>query len=188
MSTTKEEIAERAMHYKHSTFSGEMHVGANDVRPLMMRFLNEILAGFRKSFSREATFKWFVVIVAGLLVRTDHLGVTSVIRGLCLSVDYVTMIGFFRSSAWTLDALTERWCALVREHAPLVKMGDAFIIVGDGVKQFKEGRKMPGVKRLHQESEDSSKGEYIWGHLFGGLGILAEAAKKSFCIPLVAQI
>jgi len=154
----------------------------------MMQFLNEILVGFRKGFSREATFKWFVVIVAGLLVRTDHLGVTSVIRGLCLSVDYVTMIGFFRSSAWTLDALTERWCALVREHAPLARMGDSFIIVGDGVKQSKEGRKMPGVKRLHQESEDSSKGEYIWGHLFGGVGILAETAKKSFCIPLAAQI
>lgn len=118
------------------------------------------------------------------MVRTDHLGVTSIIRGLFLSVDYMGLIGFFRSSAWTLEALTAKWCKLVKENAPLVKHGDAVVIIGDGVKQSKEGRRMPGVKRHHQESENSSKAGYIWGHLFGGVGILAEKAGKCFCIPL----
>ena len=150
----------------------------------MMRFLDKLLAEFRGCFSREAAHHWFVVIVAGLLVRTDHLGVTSVIRGLFLSVDYVAMIGFFRSSAWTLETLTAKWCAIVKRYAPLVRQGDAVVMVGDGVKQAKEGRRMPGVKRQHQESEDSSKAEYMWGHLFGGVGVLAEKAQKCFCIPL----
>jgi tRNA splicing endonuclease len=35
------------------------------------------------------------------------------------------------------------------------------VYVGDGIKVGKEGRKMPGVKRLHQESEDVSKPEWI---------------------------
>ena len=74
----------------------------------MMKYLDELLTGFRGCFSRKAAFQWFVVIVAGLLVRTDHLGVTSVIRGLILSVDYVSLLGFFRSSAWTLEALTTK--------------------------------------------------------------------------------
>ena len=143
---------------------------------------------FRGCFSRKATFQWFVVIVAGLLVRTDHLGVTSVIRGLYLTADYMSLIGFFRSRAWTLEALTSKWCELVMRYAPLVKQGDAVILVGDGVKQSKEGRKMPGVKRQHQESEDSSKSEYMWGHLFGGVGILAGAAGKLFCLPLALRI
>ncbi len=43
---------------------------------------------------------------------------------------------------------------------------------------------MPGVKKLFQESEDSSKPEYIFGHMFGGLGILAGSLSKWFCIPL----
>ncbi len=47
---------------------------------------------------------------------------------------------------------------------------------GDVVKQAKEGRFMPGVKKLFQESEYSSKPEYIFGHMFGGLGILAIGA------------
>jgi len=143
---------------------------------------------FRGCFSRKATFQWFVVIVAGLLVRTDYLGVTSVIRGLLLATDYMGLIGFFRSSAWTLETLTAKWCGLVKRYAPLVKQGDAVILVGDGVKQAKEGRKMPGVKRQHQSSEDSSKPEYMCGHLFGGVGILAGVAEKLFCLPLALRI
>jgi len=154
----------------------------------MIKFLNDVLMDFRKCFSREAAFRWFVVIVAGLLVRTDHLGVTSIIRGLWLTPDYMGLIGFFRSSAWTLEKLTANWCELVLKHAPLVRQGDAVILVGDGVKQAKEGRRMPGVKRQHQESEDSSKPEYMWGHLFGGIGILAGTASKQFCLPLALRI
>ena len=154
----------------------------------MMKYLDELLTRFRGCFSRKAAFQWFVVIVAGLLVRTDHLGVTSVIRGLILSVDYVSMMGFFRSSAWTLEALTAKWCELVKQYAPLVRHGDTVVMVGDGVKQTKEGRRMPGVKRQHQESEDSSKAEYMWGHLFGGVGVLAESARKCFCIPLALRL
>ncbi|MCL2374891.1 MAG: hypothetical protein FWC65_06585 [Treponema sp.] len=150
----------------------------------MMDFVNDLLLGFRPCFSRNATFEWFVVIIAGLLVRTDSLGVTSVIRGLLLTTGYMGLIGFFRSSAWILDDLIEKWCELVRQNAPLVKYGDAVVMVGDGVKEPKEGRRMPGVKRLHQESDNSSKPEFIWGHLFGGVGILAEKAGKCFCIPL----
>jgi len=150
----------------------------------VMGFVNDLLLGFRPCFSRKSTFEWFVVVVAGLLVRTDSLGVSSVIRGLLLSADYMGLIGFFRSSAWTLDVLIEKWCELVRQNAPVVKYGDAVVMVGDGVKEPKEGRRMPGVKRLHQESDNSSKAEYIRGHLFGGVGVLAEKSGKCFCIPL----
>ena len=153
-----------------------------------MQYLNDVLMDFRACFSRKAAFEWFVVIIAGLLVRTDHLGVTSIIRGLLLVPDYMGLIGFFRSAAWTLEDLTAKWCALVMRYAPLIKQGDAVILVGDGVKQAKEGRRMPGVKRQHQESEDSSKPEYMWGHLFGGIGILAGRMDKLFCLPLALRI
>jgi hypothetical protein len=57
------------------------------------------------------------------------------------------------------------------------------VMVGDGVKQSKEGRFMPGVKRLHQESENSAKGEYIFGHMFGGLGLLMGSIRnKLYCV------
>lgn len=56
------------------------------------------------------------------------------------------------------------------------------------MKQSKEGRRMPGVKKLHQESENSSKGEYIFGHLFGAIGILAGTPQKWFCLPLFMNL
>ncbi|MCE5220600.1 MAG: hypothetical protein LLF98_04840 [Clostridium sp.] len=70
----------------------------------------------------------------------------------------------------------------------ICKEDSVTILVGDGVKASKEARKMPGVKKLHQESENSSKGEYIFGHMFGGIGVLAGNSSKMFCIPLFINL
>ena len=56
------------------------------------------------------------------------------------------------------------------------------------MKQSKEGRKMPGVKRLHQESENSAQAEYISGHMFGSIGVLVGYVEKLFCLPLSASL
>ncbi|WP_218638936.1 hypothetical protein MHI37_19920 [Paenibacillus sp. FSL H8-0548] len=62
------------------------------------------------------------------------------------------------------------------------------VLVGDGMKQAKEGRRMPGVKKLHQESENVFKGDYIFGHLFGAIGILVGDSRKWFCLPLFMNL
>ena len=49
-------------------------------------------------------------------------------------------------------------------------------------------RKMPGVKRLHQESENSGKPEFIRGHMFGSIGVLVGSIDKLFCLLLSATI
>ena len=43
---------------------------------------------------------------------------------------------------------------------------------------------MPGVKKLCQESGDSSKPQFIHGHMFGGIGAAIGNCLNSFCIPL----
>lgn len=62
------------------------------------------------------------------------------------------------------------------------------VLIGDEVKQSKEVRKMPGVKRLHQESENSSKAKYIFGHMFGAVGVLIGDISRMFCVPLSMKI
>lgn len=47
---------------------------------------------------------------------------------------------------------------------------------------------MPGVKKLHQESEDQSKAEYIFGHLFGAIGVLVGTVAHTLCLPLKINI
>ena len=83
---------------------------------IMMNFIEIVLCRFESCFSRKAAFRWFVTITVGLMLRSDKLGVTSVIRDLALSPDcYDSMIHFFRSSAWSLENIRERWFSIVKE-------------------------------------------------------------------------
>lgn len=155
----------------------------------MWNLIDRILSDFRNLFSRQASFEWFVIIVMGLMVRTDSLGITSVIRELSLDPEsYTTMNHFFRANSWRIEDLINCWTKIIKDIAPVCKVGEYSIIIGDGVKQGKESKKMPAVKRLHQESENVSKAEYIFGHMFGGIGILAGNTKKRFCIPVSIRV
>jgi hypothetical protein len=68
------------------------------------------------------------------------------------------------------------------------KVHGQYLLIGDGVKESKEGRKIPGVKKLAQESENSSKPKYINGHMFGAIGILLGTPKKYFCTLLSMRL
>ena len=156
---------------------------------IMINFIENILSRFESCFSRKAAFGWFVILTTGLMLRSDHLGITSVIRDLALRPGcYDAMLHFFRASSWNLDAIRTCWFRAVKGHAPLYMEGTFHVLVGDGVKQPKEGRRMPGVKKLYQESENSAKPEYIHGHMFGGLGVLAGSIRKWACIPLSIRL
>lgn len=156
---------------------------------VMLNFIKIILCHFESCFSRKTAFHWFVTITIGLMPRSDKLGVTSVIRDLALAPGYYnSMLHFFRASSWSLDDVRKRWFSAVRDYAPLYREGTHYILVGDGVKQSKEGRRMPGVKKLFQESENSAKPDYIHGHMFGGLGILAGNTRNWACIPLSIRL
>ena len=155
----------------------------------MLKYIDSILHQFRPCFSRVAAYQWFVVTIIGLMLRSDHLGVTSFIRDLSLqSRYYESLIHFFRSSAWSLESLRLTWLQIVKRTAPLSYVNGMAVLIGDGMKQTKEARRMPGVKKLHQESENSSKAEYIFGHLFGAVGILMGTPQKWFCLPLFMNL
>ncbi len=155
----------------------------------MLEFVDNVVMQFKGCFSRKATFHWFVVVVIGGLLRMDSFGVTSVIRDLNLNPTfYTSLLGYFRSSAWRMDLFVNRWVDVVLKSGNCKKINGRCILIGDGVKQNKEGLKMPGVKKHVQESGNSGKPKYIFGHLFGVVGILAGNFAKMFCIPLSAGI
>jgi len=77
----------------------------------------------------------------------------------------------------------------VVNHAGLLFHDDELpIMIVDGLKQTREGKKIPGVKKLRQESENSNKATYIYGHHYGVLGVLTGNTRKLFCTPLSARI
>jgi hypothetical protein len=155
----------------------------------MWKYLNSLLCEFRTCFTRKASFDWFAVIVISFMMGSDCIGVTSVIRKLVLNrKHYESILHFFHSSSWEINALWNKWGSIVKIHAPVIQVNGYTVLAGDGIKQPKEARKMPGVKRHHQESENVSKAEYIFGHLFGVIGVMAQKSGKMFCIPLGASI
>jgi hypothetical protein len=155
----------------------------------MWKWLDETLVDFRICFSRKAAFKWFVVIIISMMIGTEHSGVTSVIRELSLSSRYYeSILNFFHASSWKIETIRDTWISLVKKNAPILEVEGYHVLAGDGVKHPKEAKKMPGVKKHHQESENVSKAEYIFGHLFGAVGVLAGGIGKMFCIPLSASI
>lgn len=155
----------------------------------MFRFIEEILNAFRSCFSRSATHNWFMTVVLSLMVREDKLGVTSFIRAFSLRPTcYDNLLHFFRSSAWKTEVLKKKWHEIVLQKAPFLKLNNRLLILGDGSKVSKESRHMPAVKKLFQESENSSKAQYIYGHLFGGIGVVIGNAMNSFCLPLDLSI
>lgn len=152
----------------------------------MINEISLILENFRVCFSRKASFKWFVIIIMGFILRLDHHGVSSIIRWLALKPSFYTaLLSFFRASSWQLKNILYQWWQIVFSRCPLIMVDNRYLIAGDGIKISKEAAKMPAVKRLHQESNNSGKAPYIYGHHFGTLGILAGWVKKNLLCSLM---
>ena len=144
----------------------------------------------RPAFSRLRTFLWFVTAVAGFTVRTELLGVTSLVRALKLEARfYNKLVDHFHSPAVKLDRLAALWTRTVLRLFPQpLRINGRCIVVGDGIKVPKRGRKMPAVKLLHQQSESNTKPEYIMGHSLQAVSLLVQAAASVFAVPLAMRI
>jgi hypothetical protein len=130
-----------------------------------------------------------VICLMGMTVRVDLMGVTSIVRALGLLPGcYDRILDFFHSPSLCLDTLTRLWCSLVIKQAGLVRVGGRPVLVGDGIKVAKAGKKMPGVKKLHQQSDSNTKPEYIFGHSCQAVAVLVQAASSTFAVPLACRI
>jgi len=144
----------------------------------------------RPACSRLRSFMWFAACVAGLTVRTELLGVTSIVRALKLQARfYNKLLSHFHSSAVKLDKISALWAQVVlRLFSNPVRVNGRLVVVGDGIKVAKRGKKMPAVKLLHQQSDSNTKPEYIMGHSMQAVSLLACAADSVFAVPLAARI
>jgi hypothetical protein len=127
--------------------------------------------------------------LAGFSTRKDLLGVTSIVRTLGLEpACYDRLLDFFHGPALDLNKLTRAWCALVFRFTPGIRVNSKPVLAGDGIKVAKAGRKMPGVKKLHQESDSNTKPEYIFGHSCQAVAVLTQALSSVFALPLACRI
>jgi len=144
----------------------------------------------RSACARTQTFLWMALCLAGMTIRKDLLGVTSIVRALGLApACYDRLLDLFHSPALDLNKLTRLWSALIfRVHPGILRVNGRPVLAGDGIKVAKAGRKMPGVKKLHQESESNNKPEYIFGHSCQAVAVLTQALSSVFALPLACRI
>src|ERR1022692_3979826 len=160
-------------------------------RPLMLwNYWWNLVCELRSSCARTRTFLWMALCLAGMATRKELLGVTSIVRALGLEpACYDRLLDFFHSPALNLNKLTRAWCALVfRAHPGILRVNGRPVLAGDGIKVAKAGRKMPGVKKLHQQSESNTKPEYIFGHSCQAVAVLTQALSSVFALPLACRI
>jgi hypothetical protein len=152
----------------------------------LVKFVDGIAVQMRSVFRRRATFGLFIVVLWSFLLRLEGAGVSSAVRCFGLAAtQYHNLLGFFHSSAFSIRDLCQCWANIVvrRTRAGLLLNGKP-IYLTDAIKTAKEGRKMPGVKVLHQESESNSKPEFIRGHFWGGLSVLIGNTTVPYALPL----
>jgi hypothetical protein len=125
-----------------------------------------------------------------MCIRPDLAGVTSIVRAFGLHVAlYDRLLDFFHSPALDVDVLARLWAKTVVGVFPgVMRKNGRLLIVGDGLKAPKSGKKMPAVKLLHQESGSNTKPEYIMGHSTQAVAILVGALNTVFAVPLKSRI
>ena len=149
-----------------------------------------LVCDLRSACARTRTFLWMALCLAGMTTRKELLGVTSIVRALGLHPScYDRLLDFFHSSALDLNKLTSAWCTLVfRFHPAILRVNGMPVLAGDGIQVAKAGKKMPAVKKLHQESDSNNKPEYIFGHSCQAIAVLTQALASVFALPLACRI
>ncbi len=148
------------------------------------------VALLRPACARKATFLWMCLALAGLSIRSELAGVTSFVRSLSLKpATYRRLLHLFHTPALDLDRLTQLWIRLVLKLFRPVTLQGRVVFLADGLKVPKEGRKMPAVKKLHQESANNTKPTFIFGHSLQAVALLAKGRLgQPFAVPLASRI
>jgi hypothetical protein len=145
----------------------------------------------RPACTRSRTFLWTLVVLMALSIRQDVAGVSSFIRGCGLrGACYANLLHLFHSQALPLEQMMAVWtrAALILFGPWMFRVRGRPVLVADGIKRPKEGRQMPAVKLLHQDSQSNSKAEYIMGHSCQAIALLVEGLGACLAMPLACRI
>lgn len=155
----------------------------------MLNYIYHALGSFSTIFSRHRTWLIFVTIVLGFMGTSEMIGVSSLCRFWGLDTPgYHSLLHFFRSQAWSLQALISQWFSFVLSQQETVVSQGRMVLLGDHTYVPKDARRMPGVVTLHQESQTQTKPSYFRGQCWGAIGVVVGSITSPFCLPLWLQI
>ena len=104
---------------------------------------------------------------ACLCSRAGNAGVASFVRVLNYAPQAChRFLHLFHSDALDLDVLTSCWVRLCLKLFRPFEVGSRLVLLADGIKAPKEGKRMPGVKMLHQQSASTPTARVHHGAFF----------------------
>lgn len=129
------------------------------------------------------------MVILGFIGSNEMSGVTSFCRfWLMDDCGYASFIQFFRSTAWDLTSLMKHWFVFViSQKCTLISQG-YMVTFGDHTYVPREGRRMPGVVTLRQNSETQSKPSYFKGQCWGALALGIGNLSNLFALPLKLEM
>lgn len=155
----------------------------------MLIYIYHIFNVLRRAFSRETSWIIFCSVIVGMIGCSEMCGVSSLCRFWGLNENgYLSLLHFFHSSSWKMETLLNSWLTFVLSENVTIEENGRLITIADHTLVPKDGRYMPGVVSLHQESETQSKPSYFRGHCWGAIGLLVGSMKTSFCLPIMAKL
>lgn len=155
----------------------------------MLLYIYHIFKALRPAFSRERAWILGCSVILGFIGCWEMAGVSSFCRFWGLNdKGYLALLHFFRANSWQHDVLMQYWCRFVLGQSVAVEVEGRLVMITDHSLVTQDGRHMPGVVSLHQESETQSKPGYFRGHCWGVLGLLVGSMQRCFCLPVTAQI
>jgi len=119
----------------------------------------------RAACSRSRSFLWLLAALAGISIRSDLGGVASIVRALGSGGHcYDRLLDFFHSKAVDPDALCRCWVKTVFARMPGIhRVNGGPVLLGDGIKIPKRGRKMPAVKPCTKSRRATPNPSTSWG-------------------------
>lgn len=129
------------------------------------------------------------MVIFGFILRFDHYGVSSFIRWLGLLPSmYPSLLHFFRAGSWQLGEVMLQWMTWSRQAFDFLEINGRLVCAGDGIKISKEAKKQPGLKKLHNASQNQNKPKSFIGHHFGCIAFIAVAKMNFRAILQAAQL
>jgi hypothetical protein len=100
---------------------------------------------------------------------------------------YHSMMHFFRSTGYEVSHLYAKWIQVAEREIGFLEVSGRTVLLGDHIKIPKEGRRMPGVQIIRQESQNSGKGDFIEGHIHAQVSAVVSRDGVSRSLPLITQ-
>jgi hypothetical protein len=155
----------------------------------MFSYICDALKFFRSIFSRNSSWVLFCMVILGFIGTSEMAGVTSFCRfwGVGETL-YMAFLNFFRASSWSISALVAQWGTYILLQNVTVSVAGRAVLLGDHTYVPKDGRRMPGVVSLRQQSETQSKPSYFRGHCWAVTGLVVGSMAAPYCLPLALCI